>query len=80
MKLTLCLLGLPYRPSYLCFGIPIAYLLMEKFLQNYAYHTELSWPIFAGTAVLVALLSILIVIFQVAKASLANPVQALRNE
>ncbi len=61
-------------------GLPVAYLLMKKYLENYAYHTELSWHIFAVTAVVVAVLSVAIVIFQVAKAAVANPVDALRNE
>lgn len=61
-------------------GIPIAYWLMDRFLQSYAYHAELSWVIFVGTALLIALLSVMIVIFQVTKASMANPVHALRNE
>jgi ABC-type antimicrobial peptide transport system permease subunit len=61
-------------------GLPVAYLLMQKFLQNYAYHTKLSWQLFLLTAVIVAFFSLAIVIYQVAKAALANPVDALRNE
>jgi ABC-type antimicrobial peptide transport system permease subunit len=61
-------------------GIPIAYWLMDRFLQSYAYHTQLSWVVFVGTALVIAMLSVLIVIFQVSKASMANPVHALRNE
>ena len=61
-------------------GLPAAYFLMQKFLENYAYHTELSWQVFVLTAALVAFFSVAIVIYQVAKAALANPVDALRNE
>jgi putative ABC transport system permease protein len=61
-------------------GCPVAYLLMQKFLESYAYHTALEWSIFIYTALAVLTLSLLTVIFQVAKAAVANPVDALRNE
>jgi putative ABC transport system permease protein len=61
-------------------GCPIAYYLMEKFLEGYAYHTELGWELFIFTAVSVLVISLVTVIFQVTKAAIANPVDALRNE
>ncbi|MFZ6001964.1 MAG: FtsX-like permease family protein, partial [Bacteroidota bacterium] len=61
-------------------GVPVSYFLMSKFLEAYAYRTALTWDIFLATAFIAALLSVAIVIFQVTKAALANPVNALRNE
>jgi putative ABC transport system permease protein len=61
-------------------GCPVAYLLMREFLAGYSYHTELTWTLFFFTAVVVMIVSILTVIFQVTKAALANPVDALRHE
>jgi len=61
-------------------GCPLAYLLMKRFLEGYAYHTELEWQIFIVTSVAVTTLAIVTVIFQVTKAAMANPVDALRNE
>jgi hypothetical protein len=61
-------------------GCPVAYYLMELFLQGYAYHTELRWELFLITAILVLIISLITVIFQVTKAAIANPVDALRNE
>jgi putative ABC transport system permease protein len=61
-------------------GCPAAWYLMTKFLEGYAYHTELGWGLFALTAVCVLLISLVTVIFQVAKAAIANPIDALRNE
>lgn len=61
-------------------GCPLSYWLMEKFLAGYAYHTSLDWRIFAATALVITLISMLTVIFQVVRAALANPVDALRNE
>jgi ABC-type antimicrobial peptide transport system permease subunit len=61
-------------------GCPIAYFLMEKFLEGYAYHTQLKWSLFVITALFVLAISLLTVIIQVTKAAIANPVDALRNE
>lgn len=61
-------------------GCPLAWLLMREYLNGYAYHTELDWLLFVVTATAAMLLSLLLVIFQVTKAALANPVDALRNE
>ncbi|HYC86052.1 MAG TPA: ABC transporter permease [Chryseosolibacter sp.] len=61
-------------------GCPLAYLLMKKFLQAYAYHTELSWELFAMTALSVLIVCMGTVIFQVTRAARTNPVDALRNE
>jgi putative ABC transport system permease protein len=61
-------------------GCPIAYYLMEKFLEGYAYHVDLRWELFLITAISVLTISLLTVIFQVTKAAIANPVDALRNE
>jgi putative ABC transport system permease protein len=61
-------------------GCPVAYYLMEIFLEGYAYHFDLGWELFVTTAAAVFVLSLLTVIFQVTKAAIANPVDALRNE
>jgi putative ABC transport system permease protein len=70
-KLTLIAIGI---------GCPIAWLAMEQFLSGYAYHTELQWQVFAITAISIVLISLITVAYQVIKAALANPVDALRNE
>lgn len=61
-------------------GCPAAWYFMTKFLEGYAYHTEVGWELFALTAGAVLLISLLTVVFQVAKAAIANPIDALRNE
>lgn len=61
-------------------GCPVAWYLMTKFLEGYAYHTNLGWELFVLTAVCVLMISLVTVIFQVAKAAGANPIDALRNE
>jgi hypothetical protein len=61
-------------------GCPVAYYLMQQFLEGYAYHTELHWGIFVITALAVTIMALFTVIFQVTRAAIANPVDALRNE
>lgn len=61
-------------------GCPAAWYFMTKFLEGYAYHTEPGWGLFAITVGCVLMISLVTVIFQVAKAAVANPIDALRNE
>lgn len=61
-------------------GCPTAWYLMTKFLEGYAYHTDPGWELFALTAVCVLMISLITVIFQVTRAAVANPIDALRNE
>jgi ABC-type antimicrobial peptide transport system permease subunit len=61
-------------------GCPIAYFLMDKFLSTYVYHTPLHWTIFAYTSLAIFTITLLTVLFQVTKAALTNPVEALRSE
>jgi putative ABC transport system permease protein len=59
---------------------PIAYYAMHKWLENFAYKTELSWWIFALAGLLALGIALLTVSFQSWKAATRNPVEALRYE
>jgi putative ABC transport system permease protein len=59
---------------------PIAYYAMHKWLQNFAYKTELSWWIFAMAGLLALGIALLTVSWQSWKAATRNPVEALRYE
>jgi putative ABC transport system permease protein len=59
---------------------PIAYIAMTKWLENFAYKTELSWWIFALAGVLALGIALLTVSCQSWKAATRNPVEALRYE
>ncbi|MCW3804414.1 ABC transporter permease [Plebeiibacterium marinum] len=61
-------------------GSPIAYFLMDNWLKNFAYKTELSWWIFISSGVFTLGIVVLIVTWQSWKASTKNPVEALRYE
>ena len=59
---------------------PIAYFGMNKWLENFAYKTTLSWWIFVLAGVLALGIALLTVSFQSYKAATRNPVVALRYE
>jgi len=59
---------------------PIAYYAMNKWLENFAYKTELSWWIFVLAGLLALGIALLTVSWQSWKAATRNPVEALRYE
>jgi putative ABC transport system permease protein len=59
---------------------PVAWFAMNKWLENFAYKTELSWWIFALAGVLALGIALLTVSWQSWKAASRNPVEALRYE
>jgi putative ABC transport system permease protein len=59
---------------------PFSYYVMHKWLQNFAYRTELSWWIFALAGLMVLATALLTVSWQSWRAATKNPVEALRYE
>ena len=59
---------------------PIAYYAMQKWLENFAYKTTLSWWIFALAGLLALEIALLAVSWQSWNAAMRNPVEALRYE
>ncbi len=62
------------------FACPIAWYAMHKWLQNFAYKTELSWWVFAVAGVVAMTIALLTVSWQSWRAATRNPVEALRYE
>lgn len=61
-------------------AMPVTYLVIQGWLESYAFHIDLNWMLFAlpsGIVVLIALLTILSRTFQITK---TQPVNVLRNE
>ena len=61
-------------------GSPIAYFLMEKWLQNFKYKVEMSWWIFALSGISAIIIALLSVSYQSIRAALMNPVKSLKTE
>lgn len=61
-------------------GLPISYYIMNKWLQNFAYKTGISWWIFALSGLMAMCIALLTISWQSWKAAARNPVEALRYE
>ncbi len=59
---------------------PIGYLVMNKWLNNFAYRANLGVWIFLTSALLALVISIVTVSYQSIKAALANPAKSIRTE
>ncbi len=62
------------------FATPVTWFAMQKWLENFAYKTSLSWWIFALAELLAIGIALLTVSLQSWKAATRNPVEALRYE
>lgn len=61
-------------------AIPIAYFIMKRWLEGFAYRTDISPWVFLLAGIGSLLIAWLTVSWQSIKAALANPVKSLRNE
>jgi putative ABC transport system permease protein len=59
---------------------PLAWYTMNKWLENFAYKTEMSWWIFALAGFIALAIALVTVSFQSWRAASRNPVEALRYE
>ncbi|HEY0652714.1 MAG TPA: FtsX-like permease family protein [Chryseosolibacter sp.] len=59
---------------------PLAYYFANQWLQQYEYRIEISWWIFAVTAIGAVVITLLTVSYQSVSAGLANPVKSLKSE
>ena len=59
---------------------PIAWYIMNRWLQDFAYHINISWWVFALAGLAALLIAFITVSFKAMKAALANPVESLRSD
>jgi ABC-type antimicrobial peptide transport system permease subunit len=59
---------------------PVAWWLMNKWLQDFPYHTTITWLIFVLVGLSAVFISITTISFHTIKAAVANPVKSLRTE
>jgi len=59
---------------------PLAYMIANKWLQNFPYRITVSWWLFASAGLLVMLVALITVSFQSIKVALASPAESLRSE
>jgi hypothetical protein len=61
-------------------GWPVSYWLLDKWLERFAFHIDLTAWYFAAAGLIALLIALLTVVFQAIRASLVNPINSLRSE
>lgn len=61
-------------------AIPVAWYILQHWLDSFQYRTQLSWLVFVGAGVAALVISLCTVSYQSFKAALINPVRSLRSE
>ena len=64
----------------LAISSPLAYYLMNNWLQNFAFRIDIGWNVFVIVGAVSLFVALLTVSFQALKAAWANPVESLRTE
>jgi putative ABC transport system permease protein len=59
---------------------PVAFLLMNNWLQGYEYRISIHWWVFLAAGVVALMIALITVSTQAVKAAVANPVKSLRSE
>lgn len=61
-------------------AFPVAWYVMNEWLQDFAYRTGVSWWTFFMAGMLAALIALFTISFQAIRAAIANPIKSLRSE
>jgi ABC-type antimicrobial peptide transport system permease subunit len=61
-------------------AVPLSWIAMHKWLENFAYRTDISWWIFVTAGGVMIAIALVTLGFQTIKAAVANPVKSLRSE
>ena len=64
----------------LVIAIPIAWWVVDRYLQDFAYRISLSWWMFAAAALITVLLTLFTVCAIALKAAVKNPVEAIKSD
>ena len=59
---------------------PVGWIIMDRWLQNFAYRTGISWWIFVLTILIALVITFATVTWQSLKTARTNPVESLRYE
>jgi putative ABC transport system permease protein len=64
----------------ICIGSPIAWYVMNKWIQGFAYRIQISWWIFILGGTIAVAIALITIAYQALKAAVVNPVKSLRSE
>jgi putative ABC transport system permease protein len=59
---------------------PVAYYLMQRWLESFVYRISLGIALFVSAAAMVFVVAVITLSFQTLKAAFTNPVEELKNE
>jgi len=61
-------------------AVPLSWLVMNKWLEDFAYRIHLEWWMFLASGIISIIIALITLSFQAIKAAIANPVTSLRSE
>ena len=61
-------------------AVPVSWILINKWLEGFAYHIEVSWMVFVIVSLVALCIAWLTVSYESVKAAIMNPVKSLRME
>ena len=61
-------------------ALPVAYLLVNGWLKDYAFHIQLGWWFFFMPVIAITAIALLTVLYQSLRVAISNPVRSLRTE
>lgn len=76
----LCTSFLKWLALSFMIAVPLVWWLMDKWMSQYAYRTEMSWWIFAVAGLATLVIALLTVLGQSYKAAVENPAHAVKGE
>lgn len=59
---------------------PLAWVVMHKWLEDFAYRVSIEWWMLAGAGLIALVIALVTVAFHAVRAALTNPVESLRSE
>ena len=64
----------------LIIAIPLSWYFMKNWLNNFAFHVDLDWWVFAMAGLIAIGIALTTVVFQSARAAMSDPVESIRAE
>jgi putative ABC transport system permease protein len=61
-------------------SIPVTYVIMNRWLENFHFHIDIRWFYFIPTVLITLIISLVTVSFRIVKTANSNPADALRDE
>ena len=61
-------------------AVPVAYYVMQQWLENYTFHISITWWVFVTAIASVMVIALFTVSYQAIRAAIVNPVKSLRTE